>query len=197
MAAAVAVDVGGHRAVEGSAPPEEFAFVELFAGIGGFRLGLQALNGRCVFASEMDPFAAETYRVNFGEAPAGDILTIDASSIPSHDILTAGFPCQPFTGLGDRTGLQGTPGARGMMFWEVYRVAALHRPCAIFLENVAGLLKTNEGDDWRTIHAALTQLGYSVHHDIVNAVHFVPQCDPAAPEAPEPSSAGFVRANRE
>ena len=120
-----------------------FRYVELFAGIGGFRVALDVLGGRCVFASEIDRFARQSYEANHkGERPAGDITAIAASSVPPHDLLTAGFPCQPFSFSGKRGGF-GDP--RGTLFVEIVKLARHHRPKALLLENVRGLLGHDGG----------------------------------------------------
>ena len=150
-----------------------FTFIDLFAGIGGFRLGMEKAGGRCVFSSEIDRYARETYRMNFGEYPAGDIKEIDASEIPDHDILAAGFPCQPFSIAGKRLGFSDT---RGTLFFEIERVLLAKKPKAFILENVAGLVNHNHGDTFRTIKNSLKSAGYHIFYKILNARDYgVPQ----------------------
>ena len=115
-----------------------FTFIDLFAGIGGIRRPFQKLGGKCVFSSEIDKFAVQTYKANWGETPSGDITKIDEKDIPSFDILLAGFPCQAFSIAGKRKGFADT---RGTMFFEVERILEYHKPKCFMLENVKGLIK--------------------------------------------------------
>ncbi|EOD27256.1 hypothetical protein EMIHUDRAFT_56843, partial [Emiliania huxleyi CCMP1516] len=148
-------------------------FIELFAGIGGFRVALAALGGRCVFASEVDPFARGSYAANHcGERPAGDITQIDASSVPAHDVLAAGFPCQPFSFSGKRGGL-GDP--RGALFLEIVRLARAHQPKALLLENVRGLESHDGGRTLAIILRELEGCGYCARHAVIDAVGLLPQ----------------------
>lgn len=125
-----------------------FRFIDLFAGIGGIRLPFQQLGGRCVFTSEWDKFAQKTYAANFGEMPAGDITQIPANSIPDHDVLLAGFPCQTFSQAGLKKGFND---ARGTMFFEIQRILAEKRPKAFLLENVKQLRGHDKGRTLKTI----------------------------------------------
>lgn len=148
--------------------PEDpvFTFVDLFSGIGGFRLALQNLGGRCVFSSEIDKFARKTYAVNFGEFPAGDITKISASSVPDHDLLAAGFPCQAFSIAGKRGGFEDT---RGTLFFEIARILMEKKPKAFILENVKGLLNHDHGRTIKTILNVLrNDLGYFVPEPKIN-----------------------------
>ena len=156
---------------KGSGP----AFIELFAGIGGFRCALDSLGAKCVFASELSSEAQETYAANFGDKPHGDINEIDATLIPDHEILTAGFPCQSFSQAGQQKGLSD---GNGRLFFEIIRVAKAHRPKALLLENVSNLLTLDGGQHWECIKAHLGDAGYFVHHKIINAVNYVPQNRP-------------------
>lgn len=150
-----------------------FTFIDLFAGIGGFRIGLERLGGRCVFSSEIDRHAAATYERNFGEKPAGDITQIDASDIPSHDVLCGGFPCQPFSVSGKQLGFED---ARGTLFFEVMRIVSAKQPKAVFLENVANYARHRNGDTLRRTLAMLEEQGYRTNHSILNASDYgVPQ----------------------
>lgn len=131
-----------------SAASGEFRFIDLFAGIGGIRLGFQKAGGECVFTSEWDKFAKKTYAANFAEVPHGDITKIPASEIPDHDVLLAGFPCQAFSRAGLRKGFQDT---RGTMFFEIQRILAEKRPAAFLLENVKQLKGHDGGRTLATI----------------------------------------------
>lgn len=151
----------------------EFTFIELFAGIGGFKVGLEHLGGKCVFASEIDDNARAVYKLNHGHFPDGDIRAIDAKDIPDHDILTAGFPCQPFTRIGVQDGLNE---AKGQLFWDIVRILKCKRPRAFLLENVPGLLTTDDGNALKTILTALDEeAGYVVRYQGINSRILVPQ----------------------
>ncbi len=144
-------------------------FVDLFAGIGGIRLPFDEMGYRCVFSSEWDRAACDTYEANFGERPCGDITKIDSRDIPAHDILLAGFPCQAFSIMGKMRGFGDT---RGTMFFEIARVLAYHRPKAILLENVKQLATHDKGNTLRTILATLAELGYHTKWQVLNALDF-------------------------
>lgn len=152
-----------------------FTFIDLFAGIGGFRLAMEKLNGKCVFSSEWDKKAQETYEANFHETPHGDITKINAQDIPDHDILCAGFPCQAFSIAGRKGGFDDT---RGTLFFDVARIIKHKQPKAVFLENVKGLKMHAGGKTLATILNVLrNDLNYHVPEPkIINAKHFgVPQ----------------------
>lgn len=158
-------------------PPKKnstFRFIDLFAGIGGTRLGAQNNSGTCVFTSEFDSFAQKTYQHNFGELPFGDITDIDAKSIPDHDLLLAGFPCQPFSYSGRCEGFEDK--TRGTLFFDVLRILEEKRPKAVLLENVKGFKSHDKG---QTLHIALNALkeaGYRPFWHILNSYDFgVPQ----------------------
>jgi DNA (cytosine-5)-methyltransferase 1 len=138
-----------------------FRFVDLFAGIGGFHLAMSSLGGECVFASEIDPSAAAVYERNWGIAPAGDIrpLTEHDVSIPPHDVLCAGFPCQPFSKSGKQQGMEET---RGTLFWNIARVLEVRRPEWVVLENVPNIAGPRHRHEWDTIVRTLRDLGYAV-----------------------------------
>jgi DNA (cytosine-5)-methyltransferase 1 len=125
-----------------------FTFIDLFAGIGGIRQAFQNLGGKCVFSSEIDPFARKTYCSNFNEEPFGDITKINKCDIPDHDVLTAGFPCQAFSVAGKRGGFDDT---RGTLFFEVAEILKIKKPKAFFLENVKGLVNHKQGKTLATI----------------------------------------------
>ena len=169
-----AVPRAGPSAATISPAAPRFRFIELFAGIGGFRVALEALGGAAVFASEICPHARQTYAANFGEQlPSGDITAIDASDVPPHEILTAGFPCQPFSRAGAQCGLEEP---RGELFYEIIRVAQAQRPAAIILENVPNLLRVGEGHALHRIVNALRSCGYSTRINVLNArAYGVPQ----------------------
>lgn len=126
----------------------KFKMIDLFAGIGGIRLPFQELGGKCVFTSEWDKFAQKTYRINYGEQPEGDITKVSSSSIPDHDILLAGFPCQPFSQAGLKKGFADT---RGTLFFDIQRILVDKRPKAFLLENVKQLKGHNKGQTLKTI----------------------------------------------
>ena len=139
---------------------KKFAFIDLFAGVGGFRMALQQLGGNCVFSSEMDRWAQKTYEANYGDVPFGDITKIEAEEIPEHDILCAGFPCQAFSLAGQRRGFEDT---RGTLFFDIARILKAKRPKAFFLENVKGLMSHRGGQTLDTILSVLrNELGYFV-----------------------------------
>jgi len=134
-----------------------FKFIDLFAGIGGFHVALSALGGECVYACEIDKFACRTYEANFGMNPMGDITTVRPEDVPDHDVLTAGFPCQPFSHGGLRKGFDDT---RGTLFYNVADILRVKKPRFAVLENVRGLLSNNKGDTFLTILRTLRELGY-------------------------------------
>lgn len=161
-----------------------FTFIDLFAGIGGIRLGFESAGGKCVFTSEWDAYAQKTYTENFGEEYpiAGDITKVEASSIPDHDVLLAGFPCQPFSiagvskknALGKPHGFECT--TQGTLFFDVARIITEKRPKAFLLENVRNLLSHDKGNTFAVIKDTLErQLGYHITYKVINGEHFVPQ----------------------
>lgn len=157
-----------------TAQKSAFKFIDLFAGVGGMRLGFESVGGKCVFTSEWDRFAQQTYEANFGEVPHGDITQIDAADIPKFDILLAGFPCQPFSTIGKRQGFDHP--TQGTLFYDVVRILKHHRPRGFLLENVTGLKNHDGGITLEIIEDSLTELGYKFDYKIVDAVRFgVPQ----------------------
>lgn len=152
----------------------DFKFIDLFAGIGGIRRPYQKLGGTCVFSSEIDKFAIQTYEANWGETPSGDITQIEAKDIPNFDILLAGFPCQAFSIAGKRKGFDDT---RGTMFFEVERILEYHKPKCFMLENVKGLLSHDKGNTFRVMKDILEKkLNYKIYYKVLNAKDFgVPQ----------------------
>ena len=164
----------------------KFTFIDLFAGIGGIRAAFEKQGGRCVFTSEWDPYAVKTYRANFHDGPghvfAADITKVDAADVPDHDVLLAGFPCQPFSiagvskknALGRPHGFSDT--TQGTLFFDVARIIDEKRPRAFLLENVKNLMSHDKGRTFSTIIDVLqNELGYHVHHRVINGKHFGPQ----------------------
>ena len=152
---------------------KQFTFIDLFAGIGGTRLAFQAHGGTCVFSSEWDKFAQQTYAGNFQEVPAGDIRLISEKNIPAHDVLSAGFPCQPFSHAGLKMGFDDT---RGTLFFDIARIIRHHKPKLVLLENVKGFLSHDKGNTFQVVKSILEKLGYEVHAKVLNAKDFgVPQ----------------------
>ena len=151
----------------------EFTFIDLFAGIGGFRIPLQELNGKCVFSCEFNYYAQKSYELNFGEVPFGDITKFNLDIIPKHDILTAGFPCQPFSISGKMKGFEDT---RGTLIYSVFQIIEKRQPKVVFLENVKHLLYHDKGRTLKTILSHLVELGYTASFKVLNASDFgVPQ----------------------
>lgn len=162
-----------------------FTFIDLFAGIGGLRKGFETVRGRCVFTSEWNKYSQMTYKANFlkdDHGINGDITEIDAADIPDHDLLLAGFPCQPFSiaGVSKKKSLNMPHGfrceAQGTLFFDVARIIEYHRPRAFLLENVKNLVNHDKGRTFKVIHKTLTEeLGYHVHWKVIDAKRFVPQ----------------------
>lgn len=147
--------------------------IDLFAGIGGIRIAFEKNSVKCVLSSEIDKYACETYLMNFGEYPSGDITKIKEDELPEFDIITAGFPCQPFSIGGLRKGFEDT---RGTLFFEVARLIATRRPKAFFLENVAGLVSHDGGKTLKIIENTLSKLGYNFQSKVMNAYDYgIPQ----------------------
>lgn len=146
-------------------------FIDLFAGIGGIRKGFEDTNTECVFSSEWDKYASKTYEANYHEKPFGDITQINEKDVPDHDILLAGFPCQPFSHIGKREGF--THETQGTLFFDVLRILKEKRPKAFLLENVKGLVTHDKGNTLRVILKSLEEeLGYSVFYDILDAQNY-------------------------
>lgn len=157
-------------------------FIDLFCGIGGFRIAFERLGGKCVFSSDYDKFSQQTYEANFGERPHGDINSVAVEDIPSHDILCGGFPCQPFSlagvskknSLGRKHGFEDAK--QGNLFFAIENILRHHRPAAFVLENVKNLKSHDRGNTFEVIHRTLTQkLGYTVYYKIIDAKSVVPQ----------------------
>lgn len=156
---------------------DDIKFIDLFAGIGGFHIAMEHYGAKCIFASEIDKYAIETYKYNHLKNSEnimhGDITKIDASDIPQHDILCAGFPCQPFSISGLQKGFEDS---RGTLFFDVMRIVEKHKPLIVFLENVANLKKHNEGETINHMRSMLEGNGYDVYIEVLNASEFgVPQ----------------------
>jgi len=137
-------------------------FIDLFAGIGGFRLALESLGARCVFSSEINTKAAKTYEQNFGEQPSGDITLIGEDSIPDHDILCAGFPCQAFSASGKKLGFKDT---RGTLFFDVARIIRAKRPKVVFMENVQYFSAHDGGRTLAIVKATMDELEYDFYQN--------------------------------
>ncbi len=165
-------------------PPKskpKFKFIDLFAGIGGIRLAYQNLGGKCVFTSEWNNFAKRTYEANFGEVPFGDITKISEKAIPDHDVLLAGFPCQPFSiaGVSKKNALGRKHGfldeTQGTLFFDIARILKCKKPKAFMLENVKNLVSHDKGKTFKVIKNTLIELGYTIHYQVLDGKHFVPQ----------------------
>ena len=164
-------------------PNPRFTFIDLFAGMGGFRLAMEAQNGKCVFSSEWNKYAQKTYEANFGEIPFGDITKEETkAAIPEYfDVLCAGFPCQPFSiagvskkkSLGRATGFKDK--TQGTLFFDVADIISRHRPKAFFLENVKNLVSHDKGNTFKVICETLDELDYSIHYRVMDGQEYVPQ----------------------
>jgi len=159
----------------------KFTFIDLFAGIGGMRLAFEQAGGRCVYSNEWNKYSQQTYFANFGEQPDGDITKVDARIIPNHDILVAGFPCQPFSiagvskkqSLGRATGFEDK--TQGTLFFDVCRILKAKRPKAFMLENVKNLCSHDRGNTFRVIQESLDELNYKIFFQVLDGQAFVPQ----------------------
>lgn len=147
----------------------EFTFIDLFAGIGGFRIPLQELGGKCIFSSEFNYHAQRAYEFNFGEVPFGDITKLNLDIVPKHDILCAGFPCQPFSISGKMKGFEDT---RGTLIYNVFQIIEKRQPKVVFLENVKHLIHHDKGNTLKTILKDLENLGYKTSWKLLNASDF-------------------------
>ncbi|WP_375580463.1 DNA cytosine methyltransferase [Marivirga tractuosa] len=154
---------------------EQIRFIDLFCGIGGFRIAFEEscqevnIKAECVFSSDIDKFAQDSYEANFGERPYGDITQIDEKDIPDHDILFAGFPCQPFSIIGQMKGLNDT---RGTLFFDIARIIKEKKPKAFVLENVKQLVGHDQGNTLKVIMKSLKELGYHVQYSVLNALDY-------------------------
>jgi DNA (cytosine-5)-methyltransferase 1 len=147
----------------------KFTYIDLFAGIGGFHQAADALGGKCVFASEIDAEAKRAYTENYNLIPHGDITQIEASEIPAHDVLLAGFPCQPFSIIGKKLGFDDI---RGTLFFDIARILKEKKPKIFLLENVKQLKSHNKGKTLKTILQTLEGLDYKVYYSVLNALNF-------------------------
>lgn len=153
---------------------DNFTFIDLFAGIGGIRLGFESVGGKCVFSSEFDVDACKTYEANFGEYPSGDITKIEAKDIPDFDILLGGFPCQAFSIIGKKEGFENE--TCGTLFFDIERILKEKKPRAFMLENVRNLTAHDGGKTFKIICSHLEALGYTVYAKVLNALDYgVPQ----------------------
>jgi len=158
-----------------------FTFIDLFAGVGGMRLAYESVGGRCVYSSEWNKYSQQTYYANFGEQPEGDITKVDENAIPDHDILVAGFPCQPFSiagvskkqSLGRATGFEDK--TQGTLFFDVCRILKAKRPKAFMLENVKNLCSHDRGRTFKVITESLDELDYEVFYQVLDGQGYVPQ----------------------
>ncbi|MDO5116344.1 MAG: DNA (cytosine-5-)-methyltransferase [Synergistaceae bacterium] len=158
-----------------------FSFTDLFAGIGGMRMAFNSAGGHCVYSSEWNKYSQQTYFANFGEMPDGDITKVSAQDIPEHDILAAGFPCQPFSiagvskkhSLGRATGFADQ--TQGTLFFDVCRIIRERRPKSFLLENVKNLCSHDKGNTFRIILESLNELNYEVFYRVIDGQNFVPQ----------------------
>ena len=160
----------------------KFTFIDLFAGIGGFRSALEEIGGKCVFSSEWNKFSRTTYAANYGDEPEGDITNIDERTIPDHDILSAGFPCQPFSiaGVSKKNSLGRPHGfldeLQGNLFFNIAKILKEKRPKAFILENVKNLVTHDKKKTFKVIRETLTaELGYRIFWKVVDAAYYVPQ----------------------
>ena len=159
----------------------EFTFIDLFAGIGGMRIAYESAGGKCVYSNEWNKYSQQTYYANFGEQPEGDITQVDATDIPDHDILVAGFPCQPFSiagvskkvSMGRKTGFEDK--TQGTLFFDVCRILKEKRPKAFMLENVKNLKSHDKARTFKTILESLDELNYKVFYAVLDGQNYVPQ----------------------
>lgn len=151
----------------------DFTFIDLFAGLGGFRLALESLGAKCVYSSEWDKHVSDVYRENFADTPAGDITKIDEKEIPEHDILCAGFPCQAFSISGKQLGFEDS---RGTLFFDVARIVKEKKPKIVFMENVKNFASHDNGKTLLVIKSIMEELGYQFYQKVLNAVDYgIPQ----------------------
>ena len=158
-----------------------YTFIDLFAGIGGMRLAFESAGGRCVYSNEWNKYSQQTYYANFGVQPDGDITKVQAEDIPDHDILVAGFPCQPFSiagvskknSLGRATGFEDK--TQGTLFFDVCRILKAKRPKAFMLENVKNLCSHDKGRTFQIIQESLQELNYEVFFQVIDGKGYVPQ----------------------
>lgn len=175
------LEIAVPSSIEAPGMRQNFRFVDLFAGIGGLRLGLEGAGGQCVYSVEIDRHAQATYAANFGPIDEADVRSVDPEKLPPYDVLAAGFPCQPFSiagvskkaSLGREHGFQDA--TSGTLFFEIVRIAEATKPPLLFLENVKNLRSHDKGRTFAVILAELDRIGYEVSQDVVDAAHWVPQ----------------------
>lgn len=148
---------------------QNYKFIDLFAGIGGFHLALESLGAECVYANEWDKEAQKVYFNNFGIMPEGDITKVDENTIPSHDILCAGFPCQAFSISGKQRGFEDS---RGSLFFDVARVVKAKKPKIVFMENVKNFATHDNGNTLKVVKSTMEELGYTFYSKVLNAVNY-------------------------
>lgn len=150
-----------------------FTFIDLFAGLGGFRVALESLGANCVYSSEWDKHVSEVYQENFGDTPDGDITKVDENSIPEHDILCAGFPCQAFSISGKQLGFEDS---RGTLFFDVARIVKAKKPKVVFMENVKNFASHDNGKTLLVVKSVMEELGYNFYQKVLNAKDYgIPQ----------------------
>lgn len=150
-----------------------YTFIDLFAGLGGFRIALESLGAKCVYSNEWDKFAQTVYNDNFGDIPEGDITKVDENTIPDHDILCAGFPCQAFSISGKQRGFEDS---RGTLFFDVARIVRCKKPKVVFMENVKNFASHDNGKTLQVVKATMEELGYSFDYKVLNATDYgIPQ----------------------
>lgn len=150
-----------------------YKFIDLFAGLGGFRIALESLGANCVYSNEWDKYAQKVYSDNFGEVPEGDITQVDEKTIPEHDILCAGFPCQAFSISGKQLGFEDS---RGTLFFDVARIVKEKKPKVVFMENVKNFATHDSGRTLEIVKSSMEELGYTFNQRVLNAVDYgIPQ----------------------
>lgn len=150
-----------------------YTFIDLFAGLGGFRIALESLGAKCIYSNEWDKFAQQVYANNFGNTPEGDITKVDENTIPNHDILCAGFPCQAFSISGKQRGFEDS---RGTLFFDVARIVKAKKPKVVFMENVKNFATHDHGNTLEVVKNTMEELGYTFYHKVLNAVDYgIPQ----------------------
>ena len=151
---------------------ENFKFIDLFCGIGGFHQALASLGGECVFASDIDVDCRKTYKANYGIEPIGDITKVEAKDIPAHDVLCGGFPCQAFSKAGKRLGFDDP--TKGTLFFDILRIMEYHKPKYALLENVRNLASHDNGNTWKVIHDSLKRIGYNLLPEpVIFSPHYI------------------------
>ena len=150
-----------------------YKFIDLFAGLGGFRIALESLGAKCVYSNEWDKAVCQVYKDNFGDYPDGDITKVDEKKIPDHDILCAGFPCQAFSISGNQRGFEDS---RGTLFFDVARIVKEKKPKVVFMENVKNFASHDNGRTLMVVKKTMEQLGYSFFYQVLNAKDYgIPQ----------------------